>query len=298
MLLLLALLVGGSAAAQPTPVPEAPGVRHIELAEDGDHPAHEVVIRPGLTTAFRFHGAVIDRETVTLQGRERPWVSIADESILLVPSEKAVPGQRLRLTVPFKGDVEPASVTFTLVVHAAEAERQVEVYRQRRPSESLRAELREKDARIRECHEQMDRLHAGRKHPGGLSALIAAGHMDGEGVAARELTGGDLPQPGEALEVRTAWSYRSARRVAVELWLEVSEGAGPWNAERARLRSGAGEELTVLSVWQDDSVSTGAARRVIVEADSTKNVAHVPFVLTLWGEDGRPPVTLSNVTFL
>jgi uncharacterized protein (TIGR02268 family) len=295
--LLLVLLVGGAAVAQSNPTSGTSGVRHIELLERVDNTVHEVAISPGLTTAFRFHGATLDLEAVTLEGRERLWVSIAEEAILVVPSEQVVPGQRLRLTVRFKDGGAPASFDFMLVVHPDMAERQVEVYRQRRSSDSLRAEVREKDARLRECQAQVELLRAEQKHPEGLSGLIAAGHLDDRGVAALDLIGVAAARPGESLGVRSATSFRSAQRVAVELWLEAPEGAGSWDAKGTQLRSGVGEELTVLTVWQDEAVSSGAARRVVVEANATKDVARVPFVLTLRGADSRRSVTVGNVVF-
>lgn len=69
--LLLALVVASTTAAQPGPTTEVPGVRHIELEEEGANSELEVAISPGVTTAFRFHGATLDREGVTPNGDER-----------------------------------------------------------------------------------------------------------------------------------------------------------------------------------------------------------------------------------
>jgi uncharacterized protein (TIGR02268 family) len=296
MSLLLTLVVGSTAAAQPGLTPEVPGVRHIELGEDATNSAPEVAISPGLTTAFRFHGATLDREEVKLQGRDQVWVSLAEESILLVPSEQAVPGQRFRLTVPFKGGMAPARATFILVVQSALAERQVEVYRRTRPSESLRAEVREKDAQLQSCREQVARLRVERNRPQGLTGLIAAHQLDEMGVVSRNINHFTTPGTGESIHVRTARSFRSVTWVAVELWLDVPEEAGPWNAEGAVLRGMAGEELSDVTVWQDASISHGTERRVVVEA-AAENMARGPFVLKLWGEGRRHAITLGNVTF-
>lgn len=296
MPLLLALVVGGTAVAQSGLTPKAPGVRHIGLAVDAAGSAPEVAISPGLTTAFRFHGATLDREGVLLQGRERMWMSIAEESILLVPSERVVPGQKLRLVVPFKGGVAPVSATFTLVVQSELAERQVEVYRQPRHLEALQAEVREKDAQLQACREQVDRLRVERRQPEGLSGLIATGQLDKMGVSSNPIKRTAPPPPGASISVRSARSFRSVTRVAVALWLDVPEGAGPWNAAAATLRGRAGEELPGVTVWQDAAV-IGTERRVVVEAEATEDVDRGPFVLTLWGEGGRHSVTLGDVTF-
>ncbi|MBZ4421763.1 DUF2381 family protein [Myxococcus sp. RHSTA-1-4] len=297
MPLLLALLAGSTAAAQSKMAPSTPGVRHIELAEDGANHSHEVVISPGLTTAFRIHGATIDRDGTLLEGRERMWVSVADEAILLVPSEQVVAGERLRLTVAFKGGTLPASATFTLVVHPALAERQVEIYRQSRSAVSLRAEVKEKDTQLQQCREQLDRLQGGLKQPGGLLGLIATGQTGEKGVTLEDITEALVLQPGDPLRVQTVRSFRSAKQVAVELWLELPAGTASWMAEGLMLRGRGGEELKGLSFWQDVPTTSEMPRRVVVAAQATEKEAHGPFTLKLWDAGGQRTITLGNVTF-
>ncbi|MCK8504240.1 DUF2381 family protein [Myxococcus fulvus] len=297
MLLLFAFLLGSTAAAQPKMAPGAPGVHHIELAEEGAHNSHEVVISPGLTTAFRVHGATIDRTGMLLEGRERIWVSVADEAILLVPSEQVVAGERLRLTVPFTGGALPASATFTLVVHPALAERQVEIYRQSRSAESLWAEVKEKDTRLQQCREQLDRLQAGLKQPGGLLGLIAAGQMGEMGVTLKDITEALVLRPGDPLRVQTVKVFRSAEEVAVEVWLEIPAGAASLIAEGVMLRGRGGEELKGLTFWQDVPSTSERPRRVVVVAQATEKEAHGPFTLKLWAAGGQRTITLGNVTF-
>jgi uncharacterized protein (TIGR02268 family) len=297
LFLLLAFLVGGEVAAQPHPVSWAPGVRHINLTEDTASHVHEVGISPGVSTAFRFHASLIDQERVLLEGRERIWVSVAEEAILLVPSEQAVPGERLRLTVPFKDGALPGSVVFTLVVHPALAERQVEVYRIRRSAESLSAEVKEKDAQLQQCREKVELLRAELKHPEGLTGMLATGQLDEKGVTARGLLRGIAERPGAALRVQTITSFRSVGRVALELWLDGSEDAAPWVAEGVVLRGRAGEELKGLTVWQEVSIDSPKRLHVVVEAEATEKEARGPFTLKLWDEGGQRTITLGNVTF-
>lgn len=87
LLPVFALLAGDAIATPPGPGLWEPGVRHIELAEASQ--VHEVGISPGLTTAFRFHGAAINWAEAALAGRERFWMVTAEDAILLVPSEVA-----------------------------------------------------------------------------------------------------------------------------------------------------------------------------------------------------------------
>ncbi|MCY1022366.1 DUF2381 family protein [Pyxidicoccus sp. MSG2] len=155
----------------------------------------------------------------------------------------------------------------------------------------------EKDARLQACREQVDRMRVERTQPEGLSGLIATRQLDRTGVIAMELIEATASQPGDFISVCTARSFRSVKRVAVELWLDVPEEAVPWNAEGATLRGRAGEDLTGVTVWQDATVTRGTERRVVVEAEAPENEARSSFVLKLWGTGGRHAVTLGNVTF-
>jgi uncharacterized protein (TIGR02268 family) len=291
------LLFSSTAAAQLKVLPAAPGVHHIELAEDGAFQGHEVLISPGLATAFRIHGATIDRERTVLEGRERVWVVISDEAILLVPSEQVVPGERLRLTVPFRDGALPASFTLILVVHPALAERQVEIYRQRPPPESLRVEVREMASQLQQCREQVEFLNVDPRQPAGLSGLIATGHMGPRGIPFRDLSESQVPQPGDPLHAHIIRSFRAAKRVAVELWLVLPEGAAPWTAEGVVLRDTAGEELNGLTLWQDSSTTFEKSFLVVVEAAAKQQEAHGTFTLKLWDAGGQRTLTLGNVTF-
>jgi len=295
--LLLALLVTGRAVAQPRPVSWVPGVRHLELTEDTASQMHEVGISSGVSTAFRFHGANIDRERVLLEGRERMWVAMAEDAILLVPSEQTVPGERLRLTVSFEDGALPGSAVFTLVVHPALAERQVEVYRKRRPAESLGAEVKEKDAQLQQCREKVELLRAELKHPEGLTGMLATGQLDDKGVTARSLIKEITERPSAPLRVQTATSFRSVGSVAVELWLDGFEEAAPWVAEGVVLRGTTGEELKGLTVWQEVSAASPKRLQVVVQAEATEKEARGPFTLKLWNAGGQRTIALGNVTF-
>lgn len=299
ILLTVVLLVGGAAPAQPRQGAHwGLGGRRIELTGDAASQVHEVGVSPGLTTAIVFHGATIDRGGVMLEGSERVRVSVAEDTLLLLPSEQANVGDRLRLNVPFQGTAAPASITFAVVVHPAQAERQVEVFRQARTAESLRAEMREKDAQLQQCRERVASMQSEAKQPGGLRGLRASGVVDNTGIAAKGIGKTFVSSPGNALRVVEAWTYRAASRVAVEVELINPEGAVPWTAEGAVLTNKAGEALRVLPVWQLEPITSDSRNaRVIVEAEASENEARGPFVLKLWEAGGMRTVTLGNVTF-
>jgi uncharacterized protein (TIGR02268 family) len=294
---LVVLLVGGRVDAQPRQVSGAPGVRHLDLMEDAASRVHEVGISPGITTAFRFHGASIDREKVVLEGRERLWVTITEDAIVLVPSEKVVSEERLKLTVPFNDGAPPGSAVFMLVVHPAAAERQLEVYRQRRSAESIGAELKQKDAQLQQCRDQVELLQAELKNPEGLTGLLAASQLDAMGVATRNLLKTITRLPGIPMNVQNITSFRSAGRVAVSLRLESPEAAAPWVVEGVVLRSTTGGELKGLTVWQGTSEAFPMRLHVVVEAEATDKEARGPFTLKLWDASRQRSLALGNVTF-
>lgn len=292
----LALLMG---EVPPTQQPSLwePGVRHIELTEDEAGQVHEVGISPGLTTAFRFHGAAVNQAESVLAGRERFWMVTAEDAILLVPSNGVRAGERLRLTVPFKDTSAPASATFELVVHAALAERQVEVHRRPRTAASLRSEVKEKDARLQQCRELVTRLQAEQQQPASLTALLASGRMAYRGIAARDLRAVVIQRPVNPLHLSAATSFRANGRVAVELWLDSPGGAAVWMAEGVVLRGVAGEELKGLTMWQDIPIREPPQLRVVLEAEAAEHEARGPFSLKLWDAGGKHTVAFGNVTF-
>jgi len=294
LLVTLVFLAGSTASAQPW----GTGGRRIELTGDAAGQVHEVGVGQGLTTAIIFHGATIDRGGVMLEGHERVRLSVAEDTLLLIPSERSEPGERLRLDVPFQGTAAPASITFVLVVHPAEAERQVEVFRQPRTAESLRAEVREKDAQLQQCREQVASMRSEAKQPGGLRGLLASGVVDNSGLAAKQVNATTVPSPSNALALMSAWTYRSASRVAVEVELAHSAGAAPWTVEGAALTNEAGQSLRVLPVWQSESITPDSRPlRIVVEAEASGKEARGPFTLKLWEAGGKRAVTLGNITF-
>lgn len=298
LLVTLVLLAGSTAAAQPRTSPWGTGGRRIELNADTADPVYEVAVGQGLATALIFHGATIDPGGVMLKGRERVRMSVAEDTLLLIPSERTEPGERLRLDVPFQGTAAPASITFVLVVHPAQAERQVDVFRQPRTAESLRAEVREKDAQLQQCREEVASMRSEAKQPGGLRGVLASRAVNERGLAAKRFTPAVVQRPGSAIDAFAVQTYRSASRVAVEVELTHPAGVAPWTVEGAVLTNEMGQELRVLPVWQSEpDTSDSRMLRVVVEAEASGEEARGNFTLKLWEAGGKRTVTLGNLTF-
>lgn len=296
MPVLLVFLMGGAALAQQQVAPWEPGVRHIELTGEQVSQVHKVGISPGLPTVIRIHGVTIERNGVRLEGHERMWMSVAEDAILLVPSEHVALGEPLRLTVSFKDGAHPANAIFKLVAHPAQAERLVEIHRMPRTAESLRAELKGKEAELQQHRVMLTRLQAELKQPAGLTGLLAKGQLGETGVAVRTLAASSSQRPEESLRVLFARSFRSTGRVAVDLWLE-SPRSTPWVVKGAVVRGKMGEELKGLTVWQEAPTPEKPQLRVVLEAEVTGDEAHGPFTVKLWEADGTRTITLGGVTF-
>jgi uncharacterized protein (TIGR02268 family) len=298
LLLALSLVAGTAAVAQTRTTACEQRARHIELkpAPTGEPP--EVCISPRLATVLNFDSDLA-LESVTVEGRERfAKVDLGDSILKLVPSEKLLPGERLRLTVRFKDGAAPGSAAFWLVVHPTRAAPLVEVSRQRRTVESYQQEVREKDSWLRLCQEENARLDAESKGPAGLAALLDAGLLDTQGVAAKDLTKTAAYRSDSELELLSASSYRSRTRVALELWLKMAGEAPPWTVQSAELVGPGPDTLRVLPPRQREPIRFGVAgQRILIEAEATEAKAQGTFTLTLWNSDRSRSLVLTGVTF-
>jgi uncharacterized protein (TIGR02268 family) len=297
--LLFLLLAGGAPALAQSPSSSVGlSVRRIELVSDDAQPAVEVAVSPGLSTVFLFDSEV-SREGLALEGRERfAMVDGGLNTLRLVPSEKISAGDRLKLTVRFQDGAAPASATFVLVAHPARSEAQVEVYRRKRGVETYQEEVRQARLEAEQLREENARLRAERSAPDGVTGLIATSVLNGRGIEFREVSKEVTQAPGGAAGKSFTYTYRTARRVAVEVTLVHVGDAQPWTAMGATLRSKTNEELKVLRVWQSGPLAPSSPnQRVVVEAEAASESPQGPFTLKLWDADQRRTVALGNVTF-
>lgn len=307
VVVVLMFLASATAAAQSrTEVSEIEGGRHLLLSADVPGQRQEVRTCPGFSTTLLFDGPVL---LVELEAREHfRRVTVAEDSLILMPSRELTPGRRLRMSVRFVDGRAPASVDFVLVVvPPAQVEQQVEVYRPRPLEEYQRAE-REVREKARQCEAELERQRAKPEVLGGLTGLLASKQMDQEGVPFRVLKAFSLLS-GATLRWWTATSYRATRpreeggretprvvRVAVDLWVTNEDGQ-PWTAEGAELVAENGARRK-LSVWQQGPIVPGSERqRVVVEVEMLETEARGTFALELWEAGGARRVTFGGVSF-
>jgi uncharacterized protein (TIGR02268 family) len=267
--------------------------RCIELTADGTSHVSEVQISPGQPTTFDFDSDV-RADGLTLENRERFKVAPGKRLITLVPSEKLRGEKPSEMTVCFEDGAAPDCATFRLVVHPAIGERQVMLFRHARPVDSVQAELKksyEENARLRA---EIERLHAERDRPDGLTGLYASGMMGNGGIPCSPLR--VVQRPGEALTRRRVFACRAPGKVAVLVELKNPDGAAPWTAQGAVLTGPKGEKLKG-SVWPPEPVRPGEWRTLFIEvqADDVQTVG--PFILKLWEAGGPRTIILDSVTF-
>ncbi|HYI02549.1 DUF2381 family protein [Hyalangium sp.] len=281
-LALLVLVTAAVARAQPPPCQTL--VRRIELAADPPV-LPELCISAGLSTTLLFDQALA-LDAVELEDRERfERVESTHSLLVLIPSEKLVPGERLRLTVRFTEAGTPASATFVLVVHRGQAERQVEVFRPRSPG-SCQAELQLKAAELQSCLEQRALPPPRVEAQASLAGLLMDGVLDGKGITSVNVTSQSIAlPPAESFEVQRVFLHRSRSRLVVEVQVKNGDSASPWTAAGAVLLGPPGERLEPFWVLQGTPLGPGEVGTVWVEARASSKGPIGPYTLELWDEN-------------
>ncbi|WP_309891750.1 DUF2381 family protein [Archangium sp.] len=295
---LLLLLVGASAAAQPSSpsgaTSDAP--RRVVLSAIAPGEVPEVFLQPGRLTTFLL-GAPLKLAEVELEERERfARVGMLEDMLTVLPSSALEVGRRLKLRLRFREGTVPASADFVLVVSPTGAVPQVEVNLQPDAPQASWQEMEAERIKVRQCQAELERA---RQEPDGLLGLLSNGQVDETGLTARRLERGSgfIQPPGQPLKVRQATAYRARGVVALALWVTNPSGE-PWTAAGAALVGEGGVRLKVRRVWPAEPLPPGTKQqRVLVEAELGNTEARGPFTLLLW-QDGEPPrVSLDGVRF-
>ncbi len=305
VLLSFVLLASPATVNEHLPLPHCESAtRHLELTADTPRTTYEVCIRPGLSSSFLFN---VKLARVELPGRERFRVIEDETGFTLTPTRALKDGERVRVTVHFQEGAAPASVTFLLAVHPAEAERQVEVLLQPRTVASYREGEQRALEEVQRCHQEKARLQTECAGQVGLQGLFSQGLLGKEGVPSKDLREGRSARPGNTLTTTRARSYRADTertkgghrvvRLAVVQELH-NNGKTPWTPAGAVLVGPQGEEWKALGVWPLKPIAPGKKQRVVVEMEATEEAARGTFTLKLWGQEGGGHVELfEGVTF-
>ncbi|WP_329729812.1 DUF2381 family protein [Archangium sp.] len=291
---MLLLVAGSSATAKTCPPPGETEDRCIELTADGTNEVSEVQISPGQPSTFVFDSD-LRADGLTLEGRER--FEVADpgkRTLTLVPSEEIRGEKPSKLRVCFADDAAPACATFRLIVHPAIGERQVRIFRNPRPVESVQADLKksyEENARLRA---ENDRLRAERDRPDGLSGLFDSGMMDEKGIPCSKID--FILRPKAALSAGRVITCRAPGRMLVLVDLKAPDDAAPWTAQGAMLTGPKSKELKG-SIWQPRPLLPDQPLTLYIEVQAEDVQTVGPFTLKLWEADGQRTLVIGNVSF-
>jgi len=295
---LLVLLVGASAAAQPSlpPGETADAPLLLELSATAPKELPQVPIQAGRLTTFLL-GAPLKLVGLELEEREGfSRVTELEDMLTVRPSNAFTVGRRLKLRLRFVEGTVPASADFVLVVSPMRAQYQVEVNLQPGTPYASWQEAEAERIQLRQVRAELERE---RQKPDGLTGLLATGKVDETGLTAQRLERNMhfTQLPGQPLEVQEAMSYRARGVVALALKVD-NVSARPWRAAGASLVGEGGVRLKVLRVWPTEPLAPGATwQRVVVEAEVTDAQARGRFTLSLWQEGEPPSVSLEGVTF-
>jgi uncharacterized protein (TIGR02268 family) len=294
VLLPFVLLAAPAAVNEQSPLPHCEsGTRQLELTADTPRTAYEVCIRPGLSSSFLFN---VKLARVEVPGRERFRVIEDETGFTLTPTRALKDGERVRVTVHFQEGAAPASVTFLLVVHPAEVERQVEVVLQPRTGASYREGEQRALEEVQRCHQEKARLQTECAGQVGLRGFFAQGLLGQEGVPSKDIRRSISARPGNTLATTRARSYRADSertegghkvvRLAVVQELH-NPGKTTWTPAGAVLVGLRGQEWKALGVWPLKPIAPGKTQRVVVEVEATEEAARGTFTLKLWSQEGR-----------
>lgn len=290
LLALLLLVTASVARAQPSPCQNP--VRRIELAASPSS-LPELCISPGLSTTLLFDQELA-KDAVELEGRERfQRVEATDSVLVLVPSEKLMPGERLQLKVRFTEAGTPASSAFVLRVYRDQAERQVEIFRPPAPG-TCQAELQRKEEELQRCLDQ--RASPPPQALASLAALMMENDIDPRLLTSREVTSSSLiPAPAEGLAVTQVVLHRSLSRFVVEVHLGNTDPEKPWVAAGATLLGRSGEVLELFHVLQLHPLEPGEVGQAWVEAPLPLTGALGPLTLEVWDSERTRSFTLKGL---
>jgi uncharacterized protein (TIGR02268 family) len=293
LILLVPVLLTSALSAQAQPAACQTAVRRIELVS-GTAPPAELCISPGLSTTLLFDSALIEG-AVALEGRERfRRVDVAGSLLVLVPSESLKAGERLRLEVRFTGSEAPASATFVLVVHRAEAERQVEVLHSQRPSDVCQAELQRKDVALQQCEAQLARLSEAPGESALFAKLLASGLLDKDLTQSTLKSQEVIQAPGDALRVRGIRFFRAHGRVAMNVMLVNLDRMNGWVMEGAAL-VGSPEQVLEAQWAEKTRLAPGEAGEIWLEVAAPAASTLARYELVLWDANKARTVTVRGV---
>jgi uncharacterized protein (TIGR02268 family) len=282
--LLLALLVGTTAAAQPlSPVRERVE-RHVTLPTGAKEAVPEVHVARGALTTLVFD-APVEKASLELEKRVSRFrlVDVGESTLNLEPLVDLAPEERLGLRIRLK---DGSVVALVLTSHPARVDGRVDVNRVR-PAEELRAELAATKAELAALKAQVG--------TNGPASWVLAGLLDELLIQRLDIQVAAGNASGLSVEAGTG--YRSRTWTVVAIRLRNLPGQKPWAPGQARLLRRDGRPVQVLSVQLAKPVlAPGERGTVAVQTGAPDWEWGETFHLELTDKDGGRVLSIEGVT--
>jgi uncharacterized protein (TIGR02268 family) len=282
VLVLTVLTHAPEAGAQPSVLECAEQKLRVELPPQTSGRTWEICANADSPVVLVFDPPLPARARVDMMPEARLVASQGLELLTFLPVPSYQPGERTTVTVHFEDALEPESVSFVFVGHSDRAVSQIRITRHARVPKPGEQQVLSHG----ECLDELARLRSETGRFDGLRSLLATELMNRTGVSSRFVSKAS-PLEGSALKFMQAATYRSKRRVAVEVKLHFLQGE-PWTVAGALLMGSKGEQLTSLPPWNTGPLGSSAKEGwVVVEFEATKEQAQGVFTLNIWDESGR-----------
>jgi uncharacterized protein (TIGR02268 family) len=282
--LLLALLVGTTAGAQPlSPVRERVE-RHVTPPTGPKEAVPEVHVARGFLTALVFD-VPVEKSTLELEKRVSRFklVDVGESVLNLEPSEDLAPEERLGLRIRLK---DGTLVALVLTSHPTQVDGRVDVDRPR-PPEELRAELSAVKTELAAL-----RALVGANGP---ASWVLSGLLDD--LRIQRLDFQVATGNASGLSVAEGISYRSSTWAVVAIDLRNLPGQKPWAPGQVRLSRGDGKPVQVLSVQMaKPALAPGARGIVAVQTGAPDWKRGEVFRLELTDRDGGRVLSIEGVS--
>jgi uncharacterized protein (TIGR02268 family) len=282
--LLLALLVGTAAAAQPFALARVPQQRDLTLPATPDAPVPEVYVAPGVLTTLVFPSS-LERASVAVDEQVAHFalVDAGDRTFALEPRGEWDPRKRLGLKARLKDGTQVALVVTS---HPTQVDGRVNLKRPR-TVESLLAEVAQREAQLAALQAQCGEDD--------LVGLIRSGRLDGTGVQAHPFDKADASRSGTGPELLRGLGHRAGQWTLVDVTLRLPPGSKPWALAEARLVAPGGLTVPAVPIWRSKPrLAPGEEGRFILQTAKPHWNAGTKFHLEVPSGEG-PPLLLGTV---
>lgn len=268
--LLLALLLGASAAAAQPPLPARQRQdRRAALPTTSAEPVPELYVAAGNLTLVAFNGP-LDRDSLVVDRTRFRWVDVGDRILALEPFTDLGTGERLILQVGFKDKALPAKAVLAVVSKVDVVDGKVEVDRRANTPEALLAALTQKDA-------ELEALKVRCEGSGPVGLVFAGWLADGSGSLRLEEKSPAADARGLVVQWALGYQGSSSALVAINLH---NLGRQSWGPGAASIIVPGSVPVKVLSVaMKPMRLAPGEQGLVVVEVETrpwaTRQAFHV-----------------------